>query len=89
VDLKAVAAAGIGVVVTLVVTFLWTTFSRGVEGSIADNPKVVQLEAALNRLQDEFNDYRAESSADHAAAASERNAIIRNQQLMLEALTSN
>jgi hypothetical protein len=43
----------------------------------------------LGKLQDEFDDYRAESSADHAAAASERSAIIRNQQLMLEALTGN
>ena len=82
-------AAAVGVLITLVVTLAWNTFSRGVEGSIADNPKIVELEGQITDLQDEFDDYRQETAAEHAAATAERGAIIRNQQLMLEALTGN
>lgn len=79
-------------VATVFVTWLATKgtdiISTGVEGTIADNPEIVSLKSDMKQLEQEFDDYKVETSAIHAKAAAEIEAVIRSTDQTVDQLNN-
>jgi len=84
-----VLGVGITAVIGLLVALVWNLLSTGVEGTIAANPKIVSLETKMTTLQSDFDDYVLASTSIHASATAQRQAIIDNQNRILDALIAN
>ena len=85
-DKKTLIGGGIGVAIALVVALLWDTFSLGVESQVASNPKITALEGKLDAHIANFNSFQTDSIVIHATARAERQAIIANQDRILDVL---
>jgi len=93
-DKQSLIAAGAGALVAMLVGLLWSTFSKGVESSVADNPAFAEINAELDshkaeltRHITEFESLNTELRAAIARGEARDEALIRNQDRIYNAIT--
>lgn len=68
----------IGLAVAAAFGLIWSVLGKGVEGTVADNPKIVSMEKQIKELEKEIDDDRLRNTEVHARVVSELEQVVRN-----------